>query len=191
MWCHFNLTQAWKINIKAFQIIPLPFEIRYCARCESKKHRERYALCVQECERTVFKIPVEITLIWNQIAPSNGQENVMLSWEISCGHRSNASKLSLFISIYTFTYSMVWLKIFQLCVWVLSVLLSLTICCRLTCSQGADWNTPVWSITTWQIVSIYLEQHSICNNTDKHKSKLLFIYWCFFLLGYLVCLQKV
>ena len=41
MWCRFNSTQAWKINIKAFRIILLPFEMRYCARCESEKQTKK------------------------------------------------------------------------------------------------------------------------------------------------------
>ncbi len=95
MWCHFNLTQAWKINIKAFRIIRLPFEIRYCARYESEKQtgRERggrekvtYAPCVQGCECGVLKLPVEITLRWDEILhpnknllrPDNRRSNVTL-----------------------------------------------------------------------------------------------------------------
>lgn len=37
VWCHFNTTMPWKISIKAFPIICLPFEIAHCARARSRE----------------------------------------------------------------------------------------------------------------------------------------------------------
>lgn len=49
VWCHFNSTQPWKINIKAFRLIRPPFEIAYCARCESENKVVRVGGCESVC----------------------------------------------------------------------------------------------------------------------------------------------
>lgn len=41
VWCRFNPTRPWKISIKVFPIIRLPFEIAHCARARSRESARR------------------------------------------------------------------------------------------------------------------------------------------------------